>query len=514
MKSPDLLNEAQRRGSRFLQERQAAILWGSVGTGKTAAALTALNQLIAGYDVHRVLVIGPRLVASRVWSAEVEEWAHLKSLRVVRIVGTEKQRLKALQQPADLYTISRDLVCWLEEQFIRIIGTDSKGTPKRAQHAPWPFDTVVLDESQSFKSQSSKRFKSMRRLRRLFPRIYLLSGSLMPESFDDLWSQLYLVDGGQRLGKTEEAYHQRWFDTTVREGVTTHEPKGGPDGWAAKEILRSISDITYTMLDQNPVVPLNVIRVQLDKKELSDYRTMRRQKILEMNGKEVNAINAGVLWGKLAQLANGAVYDGDRLVHELHTKKLEALVELLESLPRPVLIGYSYIHDTDRIEAALDRAGVKKVSIIRSNASLESWKRGEVEVGIIHPNSAGHGLTDLKDAKAVVWFGLSPGREAWEQLNGRVIGGHRLAGRTIGVHVIVADDTVDDDLLEMIHFKGDTQKSAQVRVNQWLAEEAHDKPQDSRPGQGRPAAAAGSVAHGQGSAHGGSGDRQEAHRAA
>jgi hypothetical protein len=208
---------------------------------------------------------------------------------------------------------------------------------------------------------------------------------------------------------------------------------------------------------------------------------MAREKIMEMDGKEINAINSGVLWGKLAQLANGAVYDGDRLVHELHTKKLDALIELLESLPRPLLIGYSYIHDTDRIRLHLARAGVKKVGVIRTNESLEQWKRKEIEVGIIHPKSAGHGLNDLKDARAVVWFGLSPGLESWQQLNGRVIGGHRRQGREIGVHVLVAEDTVDEDLVQMIEEKDSTQKAAQARVQRWLVEVANDAAEKRSP---------------------------------
>jgi hypothetical protein len=188
-----------------------------------------------------------------------------------------------------------------------------------------------------------------------------------------------------------------------------------------------------------------------------------------------------VLWGKLTQLANGAVYDGDRVVHELHTKKLDALIELLESLDGKVLIGYAYVHDIDRIRLALARAGVEKVAPIRTQASLDAWNRGETRVGILHPLSAGHGLNDLKDADHVVWFGLTPNLESFEQLNGRVMSGHRRGNRKIGLHVIVCENTVDEELMAMLDLKDGTQTQAQIRVAQRLLEVANDAAEKRSP---------------------------------
>lgn len=458
-------SDDQRRAVPWLEARKAAVLWGDVGTGKSAAALTALRHFFDSFDIHRVLVTGPRLVAERVWSAEVEEWAHLQGLRVVRIVGTAKQRLAAIDKDADIYTISRDNVAWLEECFIRITGTDSHGTPLRAQYRKWLWDTVVLDESQSYMSQSSKRFKSMLRLRRLFDRIYLLTGSLMPNGYKCLWSQMYLVDGGKRLGNTERAYQQRWFQKDVTDGVVTYDIKPG----AAEEIDRLIADVCFVMRDKKQVKPINFIKVTLDKKEQRLYSKMVREKCIEFAGQPINAVNAGVLWGKLLQLANGAVYDAEKNWHVLHNKKIEALVELMESLPERVLIGYSFKHDLARIQAALK--DVPGLGVIRTNQSLDDWKAGRILKGIIHPKSAGHGLNDLKDAQAIVWFGTGPNFEDWQQLNGRVVGGHRLQGRDIGIHVIMADNTVDTDVIGMLNSKDGTQVSSQVRIAQrWVSE--------------------------------------------
>lgn len=460
MKDLSNFTRDQRSAVDFLLNLQAGIVWGDVGTGKSSVALTALKKLFDSFSASKVLVTGPRLVASQVWSAEVEEWAHLRGLKVQPIIGTAKQRLAALEKSADIHTISRDNVCWLEKQFIRVTGANAKGVPTRAQYRQWPWDSVVLDESQSYMSQSSKRFKSMRRLRRLFSRLYLLTGSFMPNGYGCAWSQLYLVDGGKRLGLSESAFKRRWFRREVNDGIPSFEVLPN----AAEEIDRLIADVCFVMKDKKQVKPHNIIRVSLDKEERKLYSKMMRDRVLEFGNREVNAVNAGVLWGKLLQLANGAVYDADREVHLVHNKKIEALVELMESLPEKVLIGYSFVHDLDRIQAALKKAGVKGVGVIRTQKSLEDWTAGRITKGIIHPASAGHGINTLKDAAAIVWFGMTPNFEHFQQLNGRVIGGHRLQGRDIGIHILVTQDTVDEDAVQMIDFKGQQQSTAQVRV--------------------------------------------------
>lgn len=471
MKTPEILSDDQRRCIDWLGQRSAAIFWADVGVGKTITVLTALRRLIDRFDVNRVLVVGPRLVAERVWGAEVEEWSHTRGLKVVRIIGTAKQRLRALETPADIYTISRDNVVWLEECFIRITGADSKGKPVRAQYRKWLFDSVILDESQSFKAQSSKRFKSMRRLRRLFSRIYLLSGSLRPNGHRDLWSQLYLVDGGKRLGLTEGAFLTKYFSKEVNDGVPTYTLKPG----AAEEIDAAISDVTLVMRDMQPAVPKNFIRVSLDKKEQQAYSRMARSNVIELGGKQINAINAGVLWGKLLQLANGAVYDAEKIYHVLHNRKLDALGELLESLPRPIIIGYGFVHDVDRVQQFLSKTlPGERVGILRTGKSLDVWRSGGLDIGIMHPASAGHGLNDLyvSGAENIVWFGFTSNREFYDQLNGRLAGGHRRTGRKVCIHHIIADGTIDEDAMAMLDFKGEDQLASQIRVAQRFLKEA------------------------------------------
>jgi SNF2-related domain len=462
MKHLEQLTNDQKSCIDFLLPRQTGGLWCDVGTGKTVVFLTTFLQLRQRFEADRALVVGPRLVAERVWHTEVEEWAHLRGLRVSRIIGTPAQRLKAMAADADLWTISRDNVCWLEEQFIRFEGLI------RAQYRKWPWDTVILDESQSFKSQSSQRFKSMRRLRRLFSRIYLGTGSLMPNGYRDLWSQLYLLDGGARLGTSEGAYLAKFFTKDVNDGIPAYTIK--PEAPAQIDAL--IADVFHVMRDAQPPAPTNFIRVALSPNEKKVYSKMVRTSVLSLGGREISAVNAGVLWGKLLQMANGAVYDEEHKWHEIHRRKLDALWELLESLPKPVIIGYGFVHDVERIFAGFPR-DLGRLAVLRTGKSLDQWRKGEIDYGIMHPASAGHGLNDLyiSGAENLVWFGLSPNREFYDQLNGRLAGGHRRTGRKVCIHHILAEGTIDDEAIGLLDFKGGQQSTAQIRVAQKLVKE-------------------------------------------
>lgn len=461
MKTLELFTREQDSAVEFLQSRTAGILWGDVGTGKTPVALTVLKGLLDRFDCGRILVIGPQRVARRVWSTEVTEWAHLTGLRVVRLTGIPTQRLAALDAPADIYTITRDLVPWLEAQFIRAT-PDAKGRVKREQYRRWPWDTVILDESQSFKHQDTKRFRSMRRLRRLASRIYLLSGSLMPNGYKDLWAQLYLVDGGTRLGLTETAFLNRWFSREVNDGVVTYTLKEG----AKAEIDKRIADVVYVLKDTRPEhVRSEFHAVQLSKAEMQAYRKMVRTSVLSIGGKQITAVNAGVLYGKLLQIANGAVYDETKAWHEVHTQLIDGLVELLESLPRPVIVGYGFRHDVERIQKALG-AGGDRVALLRSDASLDAWRAGQIDIGIMHPASAGHGLNDLYVAggENLVWFGFTSNREFYDQLNGRIAGGHRRAGKNIVIHHMMVEGTIHERARALLEYKGEEQLAAQMNL--------------------------------------------------
>ena len=449
------LTKDQLDGLAWLEGRETGGLWYDVGCGKTVVLLTHIKRLLDRFDCRRVLVVGPRLVAERVWSSEVTEWEHLTGLRVSRIIGTPKQRLDAMVREADIYTISRDNVAWLEAQFIRYEGL------VRKQYRDFPWDCLVLDESQSFKSQSSDRTKSIRRLRRLVSRVYLSTGSLMPNGYRDVWQQIWLLDGGARLGEYEEHYLRNYFTKEVNDGVPSYELKEG----AAEKIDAKIADIVHAVKDAQPPAPTNFIRVALSEAERKAYSKMVRTSVLELGDRTITAVNAGVLWGKLLQMANGAVYDEHHKWHHLHSRKLDGLFELLESLPKPVIIGYGFIHDVERIFQAAPKT-LGRLAVLRTGKSLDAWRRGEIDIGVMHPASAGHGLNDLyiSGAENLIWFGFTSNREFYDQLNGRLAGGHRRTGRKVCIHHIVCDGTVDEDAEALLNFKGDQQTAAQIRV--------------------------------------------------
>lgn len=442
----------QRHAVEFIKAHPSCALWVDMGLGKTVATLTAFADLQDSLQAERMLVIAPKRVARRVWSDEVAEWSHLRGLHVSRIVGSAAQCFDALRTKADIHTIGRERVPWLAAQFL-----DGKKLKYR-----WPWDVVAVDESQSFKSQSSQRWKALASLRPYIARMVQLSGTPSPNGYGDLWSQFYLLDRGQRLGNSEAAFKERWFTPPV--GMFTKwnlSPAGAAQiRDAVKDCVLSLREEDYLTL---PPITDNFIRVTLSSSALATYREMEREYIAEVAGHKLTAVNAGVLDGKLLQLANGACYTGDRREWvPFHDAKLEALDETLEALPGKVLIAYTFQHDLARIQGVVEKRSLSeghRWGILRSDASLDSWARGEIDWGIIHPASAGHGLNDMWKAGCsdIIHFGLTNNLEWYAQVNARLTGGHRRTGRNIRVHHIVADGTRDDDYVRLLKHKSLTQ---------------------------------------------------------
>ncbi|HZT03673.1 MAG TPA: DEAD/DEAH box helicase [Steroidobacteraceae bacterium] len=441
----------QNRVVEFIKSHENCAIWVDPGLGKTVSTLTAFADLRDAFDAERMLVVAPLRVARRVWHAEVQDWAHLQGLTVSRIVGTEKQRLAAMAQPAHIHTINRENVQWLENYI----------APNRKQVRPWPWDLVTLDESQSFKSQSSQRWKSLRRLRKLFPRCVELTGTAAPNGYGDLWSQMFLLDRGARLGQTETAYRDRWFNP----------PEFGGFTWTIKEhakaeIQQAVADITLVMRAEDyldlPPVQYNRISVPLSPAIMKKYRALSREYILELgSGKLVTAVNAGVCRSKLLQLANGAIYVDERKYEVLHDEKLEALAEVLEGLPRPALIAYAFRHDRERLARFMGKfcGSHARFAFLDNDRAFDLFAAGQLDYGIAHPGSMGHGLNDLyrSGAEHAVWFGLTDNLEYYLQFNARLTGGHRRRGKAIVIHHILCDDTQDEETYSLITRKGATQ---------------------------------------------------------
>ena len=350
------------------------------GLGKTSITLSAVNILkYFRWQVSKVLVVAPKKVAEATWSKEAAKWDHLQHLRISVVLGSTTKRTKALNAPADIYIINRENVEWLADYY------------KQA----WPFDMVVLDESTSFKNSQSKRFKALRRIRRFIKRMVLLTGTPSSKGLIDLWAQVYLLDGGERLGPTLNAYRERYFDPDQRSRTQIFSYKA-KDG-AESNVLSAISDICISMKAEDylqlPDFIQHEIPVMLDAKAKRDYDRFERDLLLEVDADVITAGAAGVLVGKLLQYCNGAVYNNDGKAVPVHDCKLDAYTELLEQLAgEHCLTFYGYQHDKDRILERLDkhnrgRRDKLRVRAYKGAEDEDAWNNGEVDVLLVHPAS-------------------------------------------------------------------------------------------------------------------------------
>lgn len=443
----------QERSIEFIKNNDNVACWMDLGLGKTVSTATAFADLQRDFEARHMLVVGTVRIARDVWHTECAEWEHLKHLKVVRALGTPDKRLLALQTRADIHTISRDNFVWLTEQYVQ----GSKVIRK------WPWDTVILDESSGFRNQSAKRWKAARRVRRLFPRLIELTGTPAPNGYEGLWAQAFLMDGGLRLGKTETAYKQRWFNPPLFYEFGKWTLKPG----AKEEIDAALSDIVFALRAEDylvlPPVQFNRIRVRLSVPVQGQYRRLERHALLEtFTGNKFKAVNAGVLAGKLLQLANGAMYTGENGEWELlHNEKLNRLLELLDECDGPVLIAYNFVSDLERLSSALTavcKSNGKTWDVLKSEESVKRWNSGRTDYLLLHPASAGHGLNlQHSGSETIIWFGLTYDAELHDQLNARLTGGHRRIGKNVVVHYLVAEGTIDEDVMDALAEKKLTQ---------------------------------------------------------
>lgn len=415
-----------------------------MGLGKTVITLDAINTL--RYDrwaVQRVLIIAPKKVAEGTWTKEVQKWEHLRHLRISAVLGSQQKRLRALATPADIYVINRDNVAWLVDYF------------KNA----WPFDMVVLDESSSFKNSQSKRFKALKLVRSRINRLVELTGTPASNGLVDLWAQIYLLDGGARLGRTLGQYRERFFDPDKRSRtqIFSYTPKDG----SMEYIQQAIGDICVSMKAGDylnlPDRMFDDVPVVLDDKARKAYRQLERDLLLELDEGQITAASAGVLTGKLLQLCNGAVYDSEKRPLAIHNCKVEAFLEVLEQLNgQHCLVFYNFQHDRDRLLAALEPLGLR-VRVYQNAADEDAWNAGEIDVLLAHPASCAYGLNLQNGGHHIVWFGLTWSLEQYEQANKRL---HRQGQRhPVIVHHLVVQGGMDEDVIDSLRAKGDTQEA-------------------------------------------------------
>ena len=417
-----------------------------MGLGKTVITLTAIRQLMYDrFQVRRVLVIAPKKVAEGTWTLEKDKWDHTRILQVSQVLGSAQKRVKALHTPADIYITNRENVVWLVDYY----------------RNDWPFDMVVVDESSSFKSHSAKRFKALAGVSGHIDRMLELTGTPSPNSLADLWAQIYLLDGGERLGSRYTHFRERYFQPN-RFGyagtVYSYEVKPGSE----QSILHQISDICVSMKAsdylQLPDIVYDEVPVVLDTKAEKAYRDLEKQMVLELpeDEEEISVTSAAALSNKLQQLANGAVYDEDHQYHEVHGCKIEAFLELIESLRgKPVLVFYGFQHDKARILAALEKQKNLRIRELKTTQDQADWNTGGIDVLLAHPASAAYGLNLQEGGNHVIWFGLTWNYELYSQANKRL---HR-QGQTekVIIHHLITAGTRDEDVMEALQHKDDVQ---------------------------------------------------------
>lgn len=438
------LHNYQKATVDFIIEHRFCGVFLDLGLGKTISTLTAINELMYDYcEINSVLVIAPKRVAETVWAEEAAKWEHTRHLVISKVMGSENKRLDALKRPADIYVVSRDNVAWLCNVFASRL----------------PFDMVVIDELSSFKSHQSQRFKSLRMTRPFMKRVVGLTGTPAPNSLIDLWPQMYLIDRGERLGKTITQYRARYFRPGKSNGyvVYSYDILAG----ASDMIQEKISDICISMkasdyLDM-PERTDNFITVTMSdelKKEYNKFKNDNIIKLIDDNGTtEINAVNAASLVNKLLQFANGSVYDEDKNVHKIHTLKLEALKEIIEnSNGQPILVAWTYQFDRDAILKAFS---AYKPRQLKTADDINDWNAGNIQLMLAHPASAGHGLNLQAGGSIIVWYGLTWSLELYQQFNARLY----RQGQTkhVTIHHIVTSGTYDEEVINAINRKDKNQ---------------------------------------------------------
>lgn len=437
----------QAAGIDWITKHPAAGLFWGMGTGKTVTTLTAIDRLLHDYlEDGPVLVIAPKRVAENTWSKEAAKWEHLRHLRVSRIMGTARERLTALNTPADLYVINRENVVWLVEQYAGAVSGQR-----------WPFPVVVIDELSSFKSAQAKRWKALRRVRGRIRRIIGLTGTPRPNGLEDLWPEVYLLDQGERLGRTLGAFRARYLVPEKMNGhiVYSYRPREG----AEAEVYDRLGDICMSIRKEDVLsLPGQIyedIELEAPAELLRRYKQFERDQVMECldaDG-EIVAGSAAALTNKLLQFANGAIYDMNGRAHELHTIKLDALEEMIEAAGGdPVLVLYAYKHDAERIRARI------KCRELDKPADMDAWNRGEIPVALAHPASIGHGLNLQDGGHIIIWYGLTWSLELYQQANERL---NRPGQRNVcRVYHLILKGTHDSRVLQSLKNKDQGQAAA------------------------------------------------------
>jgi len=416
-----------------------------MGLGKTVSTLTAIDILLHDYfDSGKVLVIAPLRVAEDTWAREIHKWDHLRHLRISKVLGSADQRRRALRADADIYVLNRENCEWIVSE----LGTS------------WDFDTVVIDELSSFKNHRSKRFRALRRVRPMIKRVIGLTGTPAPNGLIDLWPQIYLLDQGERLGKTVTSYRDRYFVPGERSGHVVYNWKQKKE--SEERIYTAISDIAVSMKSADwlelPERVDRTIPIKLNDSARALYKQLERDLLLPYKDGDVVAATAAVLSNKLLQMASGAVYDEARGIKHIHDAKLDALEDIIEAANgKPVMVFYNFKHSLDRIQKRFPQTRILRKGK-DGNQDIADWNGDKIPLLLLHPKSAGHGLNlQESSCQTVVWFDQIWSLEEDQQANARVY--RQGQKHSIVILRLIAEGTRDDDAIEALERKDTGQEA-------------------------------------------------------
>lgn len=436
-------HEYQSFATEYIKNHPISALLVDMGLGKTVITLTALLDLLFdSFLIHKVLVVAPLRVGLISWPDELVKWDHLHFLKSSIVIGSEIERLRALKAKADIYIINRENLEWLVER------SGNK----------FDFDVMVIDELSSFKNAKSKRHKALMMVRPYVKRIIGLTGTPAANGLMDLFAEFKCLDCGSRLGRFITRYRTEYFlpDKTNGMVVFSYKPQVG----AEERIYKKISDITISMkaIDHLKMPSLVDVEhaVELSDSEKAFYEELQDEMIAEIKDKEITSANAAVLTGKLLQVANGAIYSDGGEVVGVHERKLDALEDIIEGANgKPLLVAYWFKHDLKRIKKRLDKLGTK-YGILDQPEMIRKWNARELEVGLVHPASAGHGLNLQTGGNTIVWYGLTWSLELYQQTIARIYRQGQKEKTVVVIH-IVSKGTMDETVLKALKRKNATQ---------------------------------------------------------
>lgn len=433
----------QQRGIQWILDHKSCGLFLPMGAGKTATTLMALDQLMNDrFEIDRVLIIGPKRVIETTWPDEIQKWSQTKDFRFSVISGTANQRKAAVTADADIYLIGKENVVWL----VDLIG----------KH--WKWDMVIIDELSTFKNHQAKRFKALRTVIPAAKRFVGLTGTPSPKGIPDLWAQIYLMDRGERLGRTIGSFRSQYLKPGRMNGYTVYNWLVQPD--AEEKIHKKISDICMSIDEKEyaTLPDLQIIDQMVDlKTDLKKYKAFKREMVLDLAGDEqVLASNAGALCGKLLQYTSGQIYTEEGQTADIHNHKLEALESLMESANgEQILIFYWFKHEEERLMKFLTSKHYKGKTIKEKNA-IQDWNDGQLDFLLLQPSSAGHGLNLQQGGHLACWYSLPNWNlELYQQANARIY--RQGQKEKVIIYHLLAKGTIDQDMLQALQTKRVTQ---------------------------------------------------------